>query len=62
MSVKSQIDRLSTAKTNIKSAISNKGVSVPSTAKLDELPDYVDQIETAEALTLEDVRRIFEGA
>ena len=45
MSIATQITRLQTAKSNIKTAIENKGVTVPSTATLDGYPTYIAQIE-----------------
>jgi len=44
MSIASEISRLQTAKTDIKGAIEAKGVTVPSSAKLDTYDDYVAQI------------------
>jgi len=46
MSIASQITRLQDAKAEIKTAIENKGVTVPSDAKLDTYSDYIDDIET----------------
>ena len=45
MSISSEISRLTQAKADIKSAIENKGVTVPSSAKLDDYPDLIDDIE-----------------
>ena len=44
MSIASEIQRLQTAKTNIKTSIENKGVTVPSSALLDTYSTYIDQI------------------
>ncbi len=44
MSIASEISRLQTAKADIKDAIEAKGVTVPSSAKLDTYDDYVAQI------------------
>lgn len=44
MSIKSEIERLDTAKLNLKTAIQKKGVIIPSYAKLDTFSSYVDQI------------------
>lgn len=44
MSIATEIQRLQTAKSDLKTSIENKGVTVPSTATLDEYSDYVDQI------------------
>ena len=46
MSIASEISRLNTAKADIKTAIQNKGVSVPSTTKIDGYPSLVNQIQT----------------
>lgn len=45
MSIATEITRLATAKSNIKTAIENKGVQVPSSTKLDAYPQYISQIE-----------------
>lgn len=45
MSIVDEITRLTSAKADIKAAIEAKGVSVPSSAKLDAFPSYVSQIE-----------------
>ena len=45
MSIATEITRLQTAKSNIKTAIENKGVQVPSSTKLDAYPQYISQIE-----------------
>lgn len=44
MSIASEITRLQTAKANIKTAIQNKGVTVPSNALLDTYATYIGQI------------------
>lgn len=44
MSIVDEITRLTSAKANIKAAIEAKGVSVPSSAKLDAFPSYVSAI------------------
>lgn len=44
MSIATEIQRINTAKSGIKTAIENKGVSVPDSAKIDSYPDYIDQI------------------
>ena len=46
MSITSEINRLQTAKADLKTAIENKGVTVPSSTKLDGYADLVDSIET----------------
>ena len=45
MSIASEISRLQTAKADLKTAIEGKGVTVPSSAKLDSYSTYVDSIE-----------------
>lgn len=46
MSIASEITRLQNAKASIKTSIEAKGVTVPSSAKLDDYSDYVDAIQT----------------
>ena len=46
MSIASEITRLQGAKTDLKTAIENKGVLVPSSALLDDYDTYVGQIQT----------------
>lgn len=46
MSITSEINRLQTAKADLKTAIENKGVTVPSNTKIDGYADLVDSIET----------------
>lgn len=45
MSIASEISRLQTAKADLKIAIEGKGVTVPSSTKLDGYADLVDSIE-----------------
>jgi hypothetical protein len=45
MSISSEISRLTQAKADIKTAIESKGVTVPSSAKLDDYPELIDDIE-----------------
>ncbi len=40
-----EITRIQTAKSDLKTSIENKGVSVPSNALIDDYADYVDQIQ-----------------
>lgn len=47
MDITSEIARLQTAKADIKTAIENKGVTVPSNAKLDTYNTYIDAIQTS---------------
>ena len=60
MTIASEITRLDWAKADIKTAIENKGVSVPSNAKLDTYNTYIDQIDTwvmfMDKLTLKEYR------
>ncbi len=46
MSVASEIIRIQGAEADIKTAITGKGVSVPASAKIDDLADLIDSIET----------------
>lgn len=46
MTIASEITRLQWAKADIKTSIENKGVPIPSNAKLDTYSTYVDQIST----------------
>ena len=46
MSISTQIQRIQQAKTNIKAAISDKGVTVPDNATIDTYPTYVSQISS----------------
>lgn len=45
MSIATEIQRIQGAKDSIKSSIENKGVTVPSDAKLDDYPSYIDSIQ-----------------
>ena len=46
MAISDEIARLQQAKADLKTAIENKGVTVPSSTKLDGYADLVDSIET----------------
>ena len=46
MSIASEITRLNSAKSNLKTSIQSKGVTVPENAKLDSYSGYVDNITT----------------
>lgn len=46
MSVQDQINRLIGARTDITNAIINKGITVPSSTKIDALPAYINQIQS----------------
>lgn len=48
MSVATEISRLQTAKADIKTAIQNKGVVVPSSEKIDTYPTYIGQIQASD--------------
>ncbi len=52
MSVQSEITRLQNAKTALKTAIEGKGVTVPSSTKLDGYAGLVDSIEAGGGSTL----------
>lgn len=55
MSIASEISRLQTAKSNLKTSIENKGVTVPSATTLDGYAALVDQISgggSSDSLTL----------
>lgn len=44
MSVQTEVNRLNQAKTQLKTAIQNGGVTVPANAKIDAYPSLVDDI------------------
>ena len=46
MSIATEIQRLNTAKANIKTAIESKGVTIGSSVKIDSYPTYINQIQT----------------
>lgn len=46
MSINSEIERISTAKTNIKNAITSKGISVPEDTKIDSYYLFINQIQS----------------
>lgn len=52
MSVAAEIQRIQGAEADIKTAITGKGVSVPASAKIDDLADLIDSIETGGGATL----------
>lgn len=52
MAISNEIARLQQAKADLKTAIENKGVTVPSNAKLDGYADLVDSIETGGSGTM----------
>ena len=45
MSIADDLTRIQTAKSDLRTAIQGKGVSVPSSAMIDDFPDYVDAIQ-----------------
>ena len=49
MSIASEISRLQSAKADIKTSIQGKGVTVPSSATLDDFSNYIDAISTGGA-------------
>lgn len=53
MSIATEISRLQGAKADIKTAIGAKGVTVPSSAKLDDYADYVGAIQQGSAPSLQ---------
>ena len=53
MSVASEIQRIQGAKADLKTAIQAKGVSVPSSALIDDYPDYVDAIQQGSTPSLQ---------
>lgn len=54
MSIASEITRIQVAKANLKTAIEGKGVTVPSSTKLDGYADLVDDIQTGSEPNLQD--------
>lgn len=50
MSIANEIQRLQGAKADLKTAIEGKGVTVPSSAKLDDYPDLVNAIEQSSGI------------
>ena len=61
MSIASEITRLQQAKADIKTAIENKGVTVPSDATLDDYADLVDSISGGGGTDWESIARAFCG-
>ena len=59
MSVADQITRINTAKADIKTAIEAKGVTVPSSAKIDTYDDYIAAIPTQSDLTFRKCQYLF---
>lgn len=54
MSISEQITRLQQAKTDIKTAISNKGVEIPAGITLDNYDTYIEQISTSGQANLQE--------
>ncbi len=46
MAISDELTRIQTAKADIKASIEAKGVTVPSSALIDQYADYVDEIQT----------------
>ena len=46
MSIESELERLGTAKADLAAAIQKKGVIVPELARLDDYPDFIENIPT----------------
>ncbi len=53
MSVADELTRIQGAKADLRTAIQAKGVTVPSSAKIDDYPDYVDAIQQGSAPALQ---------
>lgn len=51
MSIADDLTRIQGAKADLKTAIEAKGVTVPSSALIDDYPDYVDAIQQGSTLT-----------
>ena len=60
MSITNEITRIQTAKADIKSAIEEKGVSVPSSASISTYDDYVLQIQTGGGGGSEDLKQLIQ--
>ena len=58
MSVQTQIDRLNKAKSDLKTSITNKGVTVSDDALISDYPALVDSIQTGSDLRLKDVQSV----
>lgn len=58
MSVQTQIDRLNKAKSDLKTSITNKGVTVSDDALISDYPALVDSIQTGSDLKLKDVQSV----
>lgn len=48
MSVSTEINRLKTAKSNIKNSIEEKGITVPNAEKITNYYQYIDQLPSLE--------------
>lgn len=55
MSVQNQIDRLTGAAADIRSAVSAKGVNVPDGTKLDAMSAYIDAIQTGDGIMVDHI-------
>lgn len=59
MSIISEVERLETAKQNIKESIINKSVLVPDSASISEYSTYINQISTGAKLSINDLSYMF---
>lgn len=50
MSIANEITRLQTAKADLKTSIENKGVEIPTSATIDEYPQYIDQLSAGDVV------------
>lgn len=55
MSIEAHLTRLENAKATISSAVTRKGLEVPSGAKIDDLAQLVDQIPVIKKITITEV-------
>ena len=52
MSIASELTRIQTAKANIKTAVANKGITIPNDKLISEYADYIAQIQTGTSLVV----------
>lgn len=52
MNIATELNRIQTAKANIKTAVANKGVTIPDDKLISEYADYIDQIQTGTRLVV----------
>lgn len=55
MSIQSEIERIATAKTNIANAISQKGVTIPLSASLSDMPGLIAEIPERVTVNWEEI-------